>query len=78
MSTRRRIGALEVAHRRRAAVAMAQPGLTVDAILDQGIRFLTMPPARQREDYPHYTNAEPAERQSWLPAIRRARLAGHG
>ena len=75
MSTRQRIDALEVTHWRRAVAAMAPPGLTVDAILEECIRFLEMPPDQQRREYPNFTEAERREMSTWLPAIRRARWA---
>ena len=78
MNTRRRIDALEVAHWRREVARMLEAmhaPHTVDAVLDQCIRFLEMPPDQQRREYPNFTEAEHREMSTWLPAIRRARWA---
>jgi len=74
MSGRRRLEALEVAYWRRAAEAAAAPaGFTGEAVLEQCIRFLTLPPDQQRAECPQFTEAERAEMCTWLPALRRAR-----
>jgi hypothetical protein len=73
MTSRQRLDALEAAHWRRMVPQVAPPGITVDAILDQCIHFLTMDPDAQRREYPNYTEAERRKMATWLPAIRRAR-----
>jgi hypothetical protein len=42
---------------------------TVDAILEQCIRFLTMPPDQQRAEFPNDTEAERREMNTWLPGL---------
>jgi hypothetical protein len=73
MTMRRRLERVETAYWRQMVAQAAPPGITFDAILDQCIRFLTMPPETQRAEFPHYTEDERTEMQTWLPAIRRAR-----
>jgi hypothetical protein len=76
MTSRQRLDALEAWHWRRAAAEVAPPNLTVDAILDECIRFLTMDSDAQRREYPDFTEDQRREMATWLPAIRRARW-GH-
>jgi hypothetical protein len=76
MTSRRRLDALEARHWRRAVAQVAPPGLPVDTILDECIRFLTMDPDAQRREYPNFTEDERRTMATWLPAIRRAR-GGH-
>jgi hypothetical protein len=76
MTRRQRLDALEARHWRRMAAQAAPPDLTVDAILEQCIRFLEMPVEQQRREYPDFTADERHEMATWLPAIRRAR-GGH-
>jgi hypothetical protein len=56
-------------------LAAMQAPFSVDPVLDEAIRFLTMPPDQQRHEYPNFTEAERREMSTWLPAIRRARWA---
>jgi hypothetical protein len=76
MTSRQRLDALEARHWRRTVAQVAPPGMSVDTILDECIRFLTMDPDAQRREYPNYSEAERREMSTWLPAIRRARW-GH-
>ena len=73
MTNRRRLETLEAAHWRRSIAQMVPPGITVDAVLDQCIHFLTMDPDAQRREYPDFTEDQRREMATWLPAIRRAR-----
>jgi hypothetical protein len=75
MTLRTRMETLEAVHWRRMVAQAAPPGITVDAILDQCIHFLTMDPDAQRREYPTFTEAERREMSTWLPAIRWARWA---
>jgi hypothetical protein len=72
----RRLDVLEAAHWRRMVAGMVPPAITVDAVLDECIHFLTMPNEQQRREYPDFTDDERREMSTWLPAIRRARW-GH-
>jgi hypothetical protein len=76
MTSRQRLDALEAAHWRQMIAEMVPPGITLDAVLEACIHFLTMPPDEQRREYPDYTEDERREMSTWLPAIRRARW-GH-
>jgi hypothetical protein len=72
-----RIERLEArSHRRLAAEAGATRGFTADQILDEAIRWLSLPPDEQAAVCPHYSPEELAEMRSWLPGIRRARMLG--
>jgi hypothetical protein len=76
MTRRRRLDALEAAHWRRMVAQAAPPGITVDAILDECIRFLEIPVEQQWREYPNFTEDQRREMSPLLPAIRRARW-GH-
>jgi hypothetical protein len=76
MTLRTRMETLEAAHWRRAVAQVAPPDITIDAILDECIRFLEMPDEQQWREYPNFTEDQRREMASWLPAIRRARW-GH-
>jgi hypothetical protein len=77
MTLRTRMKTLEAAHWRRMVAQVAPPHLTVDAILDEAIRFLEMPVEQQRREYPDFTDDERREMSTWLPAIRWARWGHH-
>jgi hypothetical protein len=77
MTRQRRLELLEVRwHRRMATEAGALYGFSADQILEETIRWLSLPPDEQRASLPHYTPEELALMRSWLPAIRRARRGG--
>jgi hypothetical protein len=63
-------------HRRMAAEAGAARGFTADQILDEAIRWLSLPPEEQAAVCPHFTPEEMCIMRSWLPGIRRARMLG--
>lgn len=72
-----RIERLEArSHRRLAAEAGATRGLTADQILDEAIRWLSLPPDEQAAVCPHFTPEEMFIMRSWLPGIKRARMMG--
>jgi hypothetical protein len=78
MSLDRRLNMLEVTWWRQSVadmlLASASALLTVDAVLEETVRFLEIPKA-QRVLTPSgakFTDAEHAEMETWLPAIRRA------
>jgi hypothetical protein len=58
--------------RRSAARAGAPHGYSADDVLAESIRFLEMPLDRRLQAYPHFTEAEHREMQTWLPSIRLA------
>jgi hypothetical protein len=72
-----RLETLEAAMWRREAaraLARASAPYTVDEVLTQCVRFLSMPPEVRQRDYPMFTLAELCEMETWLPAIRGALL----
>jgi hypothetical protein len=72
-----RLQRLEVAQWRRSAALAGEPhGYSADVILEESIRFLEIPLDQRLQAYPHFTEAEHREMQTWLPTIRRARWAG--
>lgn len=73
-----RLRTLEVAWWRQSVAdtlrASANAALTVDAVLEETVRFLEMPRAQRRltPSGAKFTDAEHAEMETWLPVIRRA------
>jgi hypothetical protein len=58
-------------HRRAAAAAWGHPFRAED-VLAEGVRFLETPRAQRMGEAPHFTEAEHAEMETWLPTIRLA------